>query len=203
MGSRHHPSTHLDCKTRVAPPPVDLPVEQKRIRQQAALSFLLCAVVLGAAIHWLPQWTDFPKDIGSRLAFALRADIFVAIWVLIAVRLVSRIRFVSAEDNAGAAYSPPSARLAVRAAFLQNTLEQGLIAIVANLALATVAGEAPLAFIIASVVLFTVGRLSFLRGYPGGSGARAFGMVTTVLPSIGAFGWVLYDLAVGSIQLWK
>ena len=186
-----------------APPAVDLPAEQRRIWQQAVRSFLLCAVVLGAAVYWLPQWADFPSETASRIAFALRADIFVAVWVLIAVRLVSRIRFVSEEDNAGAAYSPPSPRLAVRAAFLQNTLEQGLIAIVANLALATVGGEAPLAFIIASVVLFTAGRLSFLRSYPGGSGARAFGMVTTVLPSIGAFGWVLYDLAVGSIQLWK
>jgi hypothetical protein len=186
-----------------APPAVDLPAEQRRIRQQSALSFLVCAVALGAAVYWLPQWADFPSEIGSRIAFALRADIFVAVWVLIAVRLVSRIRFVSEEDNAGAAYSPPSPRLAVRAAFLQNTLEQALIAIVANLALATVAGEAPLAFIIASVVLFTVGRLTFLRGYPGGAGARAFGMVTTVLPSLGAFCWVVYDLAVQSLELWR
>ena len=186
-----------------APPAVDIPTEQRRIRQQAVRSFLLCAVFLGAAIYWLPQWADFPNETGSRIAFALRADIFVTVWVLIAVRLVSRIRFVSAEDNAGAAYSPPSPRLAVRAAFLQNTLEQAFIATVAYLALATVEGEAPLAFIIASVVLFTVGRLTFLRGYPGGAGARAFGMVTTTLPSLGAFCWVIYDHDVGSLQQWK
>lgn len=39
-------------------------------------------------------------------------------------------------------------------------------------------------FVGASVVLFAVGRVAFLRGYPGGAGARAFGMALTALPSV-------------------
>ncbi len=176
------------------PPPVDLAAEQRRVRRQAAVAVPVCAIILGAAVFWLPRQLELSDEMPDRLAFVLRADLFVAIWVLVAVRLVSRIRFISAEDNAGSAYGPPSPRLAVRAAFLQNTLEQAFIAVVGHLALATVAGEAPMTYVAGAVVLFTVGRVTFLRGYPRGAGGRAFGMVTTALPSLGAYGWVIYDL---------
>ena len=44
-----------------------------------------------------------------------------------------------------------------------------------------------LTFVGASVILFAVGRVAFLRGYPGGAGTRAFGMALTALPSVVAF----------------
>ena len=179
-------------------PPVDLPAERRRIRIRGALALMLCALVLGLGIYWLPRWLSFPVDLADRLAFALRADLFVLIWLLIAVGIVSTIRRYSAEDNAGSAFSPPSARLAVPAAFLQNTLEQVVITMSAFLALATVEGEAALAYTVASLPLFALGRITFLRGYPGGAGARAFGMVTTALPSLGAFAWAAYE-TVGSL----
>lgn len=178
-----------------SPPPVDLPLERRRIRIRGALGFGLCALVLGLAVYWLPQWLSFPVDRADRLVFALRADLFVLIWLLIGVGIVSTIRRYSAEDNAGSAFSPPSARLAVPAAFLQNTLEQAVITSFAFLALATVEGEAPLAYVLASVPLFALGRVTFLRGYPNGAGARAFGMVTTALPGLGAFVWAACDVA--------
>ena len=174
-------------------PPVDLPVERRRIRTRGALALVFCALVLGLGVYWLPRWLSFPVNFADRLAFALRADLFVLIWLLIAVGIVSTIRRYSAEDNAGSAFSPPSSRLAIPAAFLQNTLEQVVITTLAFLALATVEGEAALAYIVASLPLFALGRITFLRGYPGGAGARAFGMVVTALPSLGAFAWAAYD----------
>jgi hypothetical protein len=80
-------------------------------------------------------------------------------------------------------------------AFLQNTLEQAFITVVAILALATVGGEAALAYVIATVVLFSLGRVTFLRGYPHGAGGRAFGIAMTVLPGLGAIGWAAIDVA--------
>ncbi len=174
-------------------PPVDLTVERRRIRLRGALAFVLCSTVLGLGVYWLPRWLSLPVDLADRLTFALRANLFVLIWLLIAVGIVSTIRRYSAEDNAGSAFSPPSARLAIPAAFLQNTLEQVVITMSAFLALATVEGEAALAYIVASLPLFALGRITFLRGYPGGAGARAFGMVTTALPSLGAFTWAAYE----------
>ena len=51
-----------------------------------------------------------------------------------------------------------------------------------------------LSLIVVAVALFGVGRIAFLIGYPHGAGGRAFGMVTTTLPSIAG-----YALAIGLI----
>lgn len=175
-------------------PPVDLPTERRRIRIRGALAFVFCGIVLGLAAYWLPQWLSFPVVLADRLSFALRANLFILIWLLVAVGLVARIRRHSVEDNAGSAFSSPSARLAIPAAFLQNTLEQVLITALAFMALATVEGEAALAYIAGSIPVFAVGRVTFLRGYPHGAGARAFGMVSTALPSLGAFLWSAFEV---------
>ncbi len=92
----------------------------------------------------LPRVLALPGDLAERLAFAVRADLVLGLWVMWAVRRVAKVRFESAEDNAGSAFGPPGGRLA----------------------LATVGGEAPLAYILAMVALFSLGRVAFLRGYP-------------------------------------
>ncbi|CAL8973918.1 MULTISPECIES: MAPEG family protein [Rhodoplanes] len=176
------------------PIPKDLAAEMVRVRRQAALSFLFCAPVLAMAVWWLPQQFEFPAEVGERLAFAARANLLIMLWVLIGVGTIARLRRKSAHDTAGSAYGPPSERLRVPLAFLQNTLEHAVLAAFAALALATVEGEAPLAFIVGMVVLFAIGRITFWRGYPRGSPGRAFGVVTTALPIMGSFAWVIYDL---------
>lgn len=176
-----------------APVPKNLAAELAGVRRQVALAFLFCAAAFAVAIWWLPQQLEFPTDLGARLAFAVRACLLVIFWVLVGVHIVATLRRHSTKDIAGSAYGPPSERLRVPLAFLQNTLEQATITVVTMLALATVEGEAPLAFIMASVALFAIGRITFLRGYSDGSAARAFGIATTVFPIHGAFWWVVYD----------
>lgn len=177
-----------------APIPKDLAAEMARVRRQAALSILYCAPLLAAAVWWLPQQFEFPTDAGERLAFAARASLLIMLWVLIGVGTIARLRRKSARDTAGSAYGPPSERLRVPLAFLQNTFEHATLAAFAAMALASVEGEAPLAFIVGMVVLFAIGRITFWRGYPRGSPGRAFGVVTTALPIMGAFAWVIYDI---------
>ena len=86
--------------------PVDLAVERRRIRIRGALALALCVLLLGFGVHWLPRWLSFPVDLADRLAFAFRANLFILIWLLVAVGIVSTIRRYSAEDNAGSAFSP-------------------------------------------------------------------------------------------------
>lgn len=180
-----------------APIPKDLHAEIARVRRQAALSFLFCAPVVAAVVWWLPQRFELPAEMSERLAFAARASLLIMLWVLYGVGVIARLRRKSAQDTAGSAYGRPSERLRVPLAFLQNTLEQATLAVVATLALVTIEGEAPLAFIVGMVGLFAIGRITFLRGYPRGSPGRAFGMVTTMLPIMAAFGWVVYDMCIG------
>lgn len=193
-------TTLVESAMNKPPIPKDLAAEIARVRRQAALSFVFCAPVLAAALWWLPRQFEFPVEMGDRLAFAARASLLIMLWVLIGVGTVARLRRKSTHDTAGSAYGPPSERLRVPLAFLQNTLEHAVLAAFAALALATVKGEAPLAFIVGMVVLFAVGRITFWRGYPRGSPGRAFGVVTTALPIMGAFAWVIYDMVDGLVR---
>lgn len=183
------------------PIPDDMAAERAGVRRQAVLAFLLWLPVLGVAIWWLPKSVEFPSDTGERLGFAARAILLILLCLMIAVGIVSTLRrYAEPRDITGSAYGPPSERLRVPLAFLQNTHEQVTMAAFALLALATGPGDAPLAFIMASVPLFAIGRITFLRGYPHGAAARAFGMVTTSIPILGAFGWVIYDLVASLFQ---
>src|SRR3546814_10394542 len=88
----------------------------------------------------------------------------------------------------------------LQVAFLQNTLEQAVAAVGAHLALATLISGPPLALIPGAVFLFAIGRITFLRGYRQGAGARAFGIVTTVIPTIGAYGWAIGVILLRSLS---
>jgi hypothetical protein len=163
---------------------VDLEAEQRRIRKESMQAFLLCAAVSVACVLFLPKLTTFPVEPGERLAFAVKTSVVHFACVIVAVRLVSKGRYRSILDIGGAAKGPPSSALAVKAAFLQNTLEQAFLGVGAHLLLASVTGGRWLALLVASALLFTVGRISFYRSYPDGAGARAFGMATTALASL-------------------
>ena len=171
---------------------MDLRAEQQKIIRHAVAGIIFCTLVLASGYAILPRYLEFPVRLADRLAFALRADVFVFLWILFGIRMVARGRFHSAADIKGSAFGPPSAQISVRVAFLQNTLEQAIVAIGAHLALATVLSGPALALIPTAVALFAIGRLTFLIGYPKGAGARAFGLVTTVIPTVGG-----YALAIG------
>ena len=118
----------------------------------------------------------------DRIAFALRADLSLFVWLAGCVGAVSRGRLHSPADIRGSAFGPPSPAIAVRAAVLQNSLEQTVLALGANLILATVLRGRELVLIPLLVLLFRVGRVAFAAGYPRGAPGRAFGMAVTGAP---------------------
>ncbi|MBA4762971.1 hypothetical protein [Sphingomonas sp.] len=81
----------------------DLKAEQKEIRKQSGLAFLLCAAISVACVLFLPKLVTFPSVIGARLAFAIQTSFVHFALVLLAVRLVSSGRYRSAADIGGAA----------------------------------------------------------------------------------------------------
>lgn len=168
----------------------DLRAEQKKIVVRGGLGALTAAAILAGGVILLPRALTVPEDRWDRFAIVLVCNLLVGLWVAFGVRWVSRIRFLSEADNSGSAYSQPSDRIAVPRAFLQNTLEQAFLSVIGSLALVIVDGPQPVSYVIATVLCFSVGRLTFLIGYPSGAGGRAFGMVATTIPFIGAVGWV-------------
>lgn len=158
----------------------------QRERLRAARRVFL-AVSLSAAVLALSQLLPPPTGLGhlsSRLAYALRADLFVIAWVALGVIAVARIRFDSPADMAGSGLSQPSERIAVPRAILQNTLEQAVFAVVVHLALATLLRPDEMRVIPAAVLLFCLGRAAFWLGYRHGAAARAFGFAATFWPTV-------------------
>lgn len=159
--------------------------EQRSIVVQSAMAVLLCAAVLGGGYLWLPPEVvraATPMAPADRLAFALKWDLLIFIWLAGSVGAVSQKRFWTPADRHGSAYSEASPALAVRSANLQNTLEQTVLASGAHLILAAVLRDEELVLIPLLVMLFLVGRAAFAVGYARSPIARAFGMALTGAP---------------------
>lgn len=163
---------------------VDMAHQERGIRRGIALAALVTMAVF--ILFWLlvPLFFTFPEAPDEKLALALKANLFIAITLVAAVAMVSTTRRVSPDDIGGAAYGPPSPRLAVKSAFLQNTLEQAVIAAMTLAAFAALASGPFLALIPATVILFIAGRILFYRAYPGGAASRSFGMALTQMPAL-------------------
>lgn len=169
---------------KTPPEQIDMQRAERKIRSAGTLGFVLFGAAAGAAYLFLPMFIDFPVELAERLAFAARASAVVLFCVLVAVGLVSTTRRFSPEDIGGSAAGPPSEKLAIYAAFLQNTLEQAVLAVGFYVAYASLVAGAWLSLIPASVAFFVVGRVLFLRGYRQGVEGRALGMVLTMTPAI-------------------
>jgi hypothetical protein len=164
--------------------------EQRAVLLNSAAAVAVCVAVLAAGYAWLPPKTFAlvpAMEAGERIAFALKVDVLVFLWLAGCLRAVSAGRFHSAADIRGSAYAPPSPAIAVRAAVLQNSLEQTVLAVGAHLALAAVLRGDELVLIPLVVLLYLAGRVSFAARYAQGAGRRAFGMALTGVSTIAAY----------------
>lgn len=176
---------------------VDMAAEESGIRRGLTIAFAATIMAFIVAYHGLPLVMDLPVDLPERLAFAALACAGSAVVLLVAVLMVSTGRRHSPQDIGGQAAGPPSPGLAVRAAFLQNTLEQTLLAWGFYLGLAAIAGGAWLALVPAGLALFYAGRVLFFLGYRHGAGGRALGMGLTMMPSVSGYAVIAALLVLG------
>lgn len=179
----------------------DLAAEQHKIYKGVGAALFVSAIVLGGAHLYLHRLFQFPDtSLEARLIFWASGTLVVIFWVVLGIGMVSRGRRRSPEDIWGSAYSAPSPRIAVAVAFLQNTLEQAVLAAFASLALVLLLPDKSMPLIAALVLLFCIGRAAFLVSYPDGAGARSFGMALTMLPSLMAVGLAL---AIALLRIWQ
>lgn len=172
--------------------------EQQSIAWQSAAAVLLAAAVLVAGYLWLPPEFAGATDsmpLADRIACALKWDLLVFIWLAGCVGAVSQGRFWSPSDRHGSAYSKPGPAIAVRAAVLQNSLEQTVLAVGAHLILAALLRGAELVLVPLLVLLYLLGRAAFAAGYARSALGRAFGMALTGAPLVFAYGlaaWLIW-----------
>lgn len=165
--------------------------EQRGIALWSLAAIAVTAAVIVAGYLWLPPelvGTGDAMTLADRIAFALKWNLPVFLWLAGCVQAVARGRFYSSADRPGAAYAPPSPALAVPAAVLQNSLEQTVLAFGATLILATVLRGPELVLIPLLVLLYVAGRIAFAVRYANGAVARAFGMALTGGPLIIGYG---------------
>lgn len=164
-------------------------------KQKAVLGGMLAALVFTAAVFaapfvWHPLLIGRLPAPGARLAFALRADVFVLLWPLAMIAGLAKQRFFSPQDIDGSGLSTATEAVAVNRAVLQNTTEQTLLALGAHLALAVSLAADHLLLVPLLVGTFAVGRALFWFGYARGAGGRSFGFATTFYPTVAAYVYV-------------
>lgn len=121
---------------------------------------------------------------GERIAFALKADLVIVLWLGLSIGRLARHRFFTPEDIDGGGVTQGTETANVLQATLQNTLEQTVLAVLAHTIWAVTMPVAWVSTIPAAVILFLIGRVLFLRGYAGGAPSRAIGFALTFYPSI-------------------
>ncbi len=171
--------------------------EQNGVVRHSLEALVFCAFVLWAVYSQAPRWFDLPIDQDSRLDLALGSVFVVLFWVLLGVILVSTGRFFSEQDISGSAFAPPSRDIAVKTAFLHNTLEQSVLAIGIYLVSAHWLPASELALIPAAAIRFSIGRAAFRLGSLRGARGRSFGMATTMLPTMALYGIVAVRMVAG------
>jgi hypothetical protein len=178
-----------------------LTVKQRGVLKGMVLGAAITLVVIPGAIALGPMMLSLGATVEDRMAFALRADAFVALWLAISIGLLARHRFFTPEDIDGGGLTEGTATASILQATLQNSLEQTVLAALVHLAWAVFMPVTWMSAIPAAVVLFLTGRVLFVRGYRGGAPSRAVGFTLTFYPSVlmivllvGAAGWA----AVGS-----
>jgi hypothetical protein len=126
-----------------------------------------------------------------RIEYALKCEVFAALCLLAGVARIANRRFFRPDAIAGGA--APSVEIDQR--YLQNTLEQLVLAIVAHLALVTIVAPESIRAVAVLVMLFVIGRVTFWIGYHYSGPARAFGFGTTFYPTVAVYVYVVSRLA--------
>jgi hypothetical protein len=157
----------------------------------AAMAFLVVILVWFYAPPFFAQMTLPPDDVAARLAYVAHWLLVPGLTLLAGVWVAARRGFFP--DAIDGTRTPVSHNLEINLRYNQNTLEQVVLAAIAWTGLALALPRAQLFLIPEMALLFGVGRLAFWIGYLIYPMGRAFGMVLTILPTIGAFGWLVWQ----------
>jgi uncharacterized membrane protein YecN with MAPEG domain len=174
--------------------------DQWGIVRGSVLALALAGATLTVAHVWAPARLFGLNDamaFGDRMTFALKIDLVLFLWLAGCVRAVSSKRFSFPQDIRGSAFGAPSPALALRAAILQNSLEQTVLFFPATLILAALLHGQELMFMPFLVGLFMLGRVTFAFGYAKSASGRAFGMALTAAPIIASYVVVIWLIAAG------
>jgi hypothetical protein len=174
-------------------------VKQSGVLKGILIGAATTLIVVLSAIFVGPAMLPTESGFAERIAFAISADAFLALWLGISIALLARHRFFTPDDIDGGGLTQGTETANVLQATLQNTLEQTVLAVLVHLSWAILMPLAWMSAIPAAVFLFLWGRVLFVSGYRGGAPSRAFGFAITYYPSmlmiiilVGTAAWKLF-----------
>ena len=144
----------------------------------------ITVIALVVALFAGPVTVSLNAAVGERIAFALKADLFVVLWLAVSIGQLARHRFFTPEDIDGGGLTHGTDKTRILQSTLQNTLEQTVLAVLVHVIWAATMPASWATAIPAAVILFIVGRILFTRGYSGGASSRALGFALTFYPSV-------------------
>jgi hypothetical protein len=158
-------------------------------KQSSVLRGMLIGATTTVAVTSLsmvfgPQLLSDDTSFGGRIAFALKADLVIVLWLGISIARLARHRFFTPEDIDGGGLTQGTENAKVLQATLQNTLEQTVLAVLTHLIWVVTMPVAWVSAIPAALTLFLIGRVLFARGYTGGAPSRALGFALSFYPSM-------------------
>jgi hypothetical protein len=131
-------------------------------------------------------------DPASRLAYAAQWLLAPGLTLLAGVWAAARRGFL--RDAIDGTRTPLSHSLEINLRYNHNTVEQTMLAAIAWTSLSLTLPRERLCLIPAMAAAFVLGRITFWIGYLVLPMGRAFGMTLTAVPSVTAYGWLLWRL---------
>lgn len=144
---------------------------------------LVASIVVVLAAAQLPLVSPASDSVGDRLYCYLPWLALMAAPLAIGIAHLASHRFFNAEVSDGGSETADPKYHHARS-YLQNTLEQTVLAVMAQLALVVRLPMAWLDVIPALVFWFVIARLVFRLTYARGAAARSFGFAATYYPSV-------------------
>lgn len=167
-------------------------------RRMVAVGAASGVILMSAAVWILTRTLPVPAIAGmleERLAYALRANVFAALPLLIMLATVANSRFLS--EAIDPTKHAESHSMAIDGRVADNTLQQNFVFAIASLSLSTVVPLKHLQIVWACAIVFVVARAGFWLGYRINPLYRAPGMSATAYMNLGMVAYVLFRTFVG------
>lgn len=163
---------------------LDISSKQRQILAGMVGAVLFAIVFLFTGYHLVtPPQVEGP---GEAILFVLKWEVPLAVMLMLGIGTVARKRFFGPGID-----GEPTPDLKVDRIYIENTLEQAVLAVIAHLALVAHLKPEQLGLIPLLVALWVLARILFWIGYKIAPQARAFGFALTFYPTAGA---LLYSL---------
>ena len=151
---------------------------------------VLTMVVAVIAIFWLWPINPSLSDIPMRLGYAIQANAFALVPLLLGILAVANARFLG--DAIDPTLQKENRAMQINGRVVDNTLQQFVLFLVASTALSVNATSSQMRLIPAATIVFVFARMAFWIGYRIHPLYRAFGMGATGYLNVGLLAFAIW-----------